>query len=218
MNVFGEDLGYCICRDRVKRRLTTSQFRSEVARMHDRCASQVRSEWTRLSGLRHPPNPLGHPQPRALDFHDIVYIAPGLVGQSLEQITFELGTSTGFCACDRQDEYEDQHLNGFSLTAEEWSRLGNSFFDRCRASIAADWITAAARGHEVPQGLPAPSRPVTPRPDFPSGLNWILHPLGLGPGLRLLNFKRLAAAASKVRRKVWRLGKEEGVLLRGLER
>ncbi|KAI9832482.1 MAG: hypothetical protein M1826_001806 [Phylliscum demangeonii] len=145
--------------------------------------------------MLNPPNPMGHPQPRALVFHDIVYIPPNLVGETLEQIVFNLALITGNCGCDRREH-------------------GNSFFDGCRKDISIDWISFAAKGQGVPQGLPAPSPIISPRPGFNPDLNWIPHPHGLGR----LNFKGLAAAASNVRRKVWNFGKEEGLMLRGLER
>ncbi|KAI9832484.1 MAG: hypothetical protein M1826_001808 [Phylliscum demangeonii] len=212
VNVFGEELGYCMCRDRVKRRLTSGQFRKELRQIHVRCANEVTSEWDRLSGMLNPPNPMGHPQRRALDFQDIVYIPPEMVGQTLEQIIFELGMSIGFCGCDLREHHE-LHVIMRKLTNREWSKQGNSFFDDCRKETAADWILSATQGEAVPQGLPAPFRTTRPETGFNPDFNWIPHPLGLGR----LNFKGLAAAASRVRQKVWDFGKEEGLLLRGLE-
>ncbi|KAI9832483.1 MAG: hypothetical protein M1826_001807 [Phylliscum demangeonii] len=213
MNVYGEDIGYCMCQDKIKRKLSDSRVLRELGQTLVRCQKKVTSEWNRLSSIKNPPNPLGHPQRRALDFQDIVYVSPDLVGRSLAQVTFELGITTGFCGCNRRDQFEIRVIKR-KLTVREWSKQSISFFDGCRAEIATDWISSAVQGEGVPRGLPTPSRIIRPEPGFDLDLNWIPHPHGLGR----LNFKGLAAAASKVRQKVWDFGKEEGLLLRGLER
>ncbi|KAI9832480.1 MAG: hypothetical protein M1826_001804 [Phylliscum demangeonii] len=183
---FGEDVGYRMCKDRIK--LSNARFEQEMDQMQLRCKREVLKEWDILSRVRNSANPLRHPQPRALDFRDVVYIPHHLAGKPLEEVTYELGLTTGYCGCQRADEYATQNLNR-KLTNREWNEKG------------------------VPQRLPAPT-PET-RPGFNPDLNWIPHPHGLGR----LNFRSLAAAASKLRQEMRGFGqKEEGLLLRGLER
>ncbi|KAI9832481.1 MAG: hypothetical protein M1826_001805 [Phylliscum demangeonii] len=212
-NVFGEDIGYCMCRDRIRRGLSINQILNEVDQLQIRCGKEVARKWNTLSRIENPPNPLGHPQRRALNFQDVIYIPPELVGEPLEQVTFDLGMTTGYCACDRRNDVTKRKLSN-----REWSAKGNSFFEDCRNDIVVEWTSSAAHGEDVPQGLPAPTRTIWLGPGSGPDLSWIPHPHGLGATLSRLRFKGLAAAASKVRQEVWDFGKEEGLLLRGLER
>ncbi|KAI9808378.1 MAG: hypothetical protein M1826_004181 [Phylliscum demangeonii] len=213
MNVLGEEFGYCMCWDRIMRRLSKSEVARQLSQIQKRCAAKVTREWNAQSDMLNPPNPLRHPQRRARDFQDIVYIPPHLVGTSLQQITYNLGVMTGICGCNEREDYE-VHQIGRPLSDGEWSERGNAFFDQCREDTAVAWISSAVQGQGVPQGLPAPSlRVIRPRPGFNPDLNWIPHPHGLGR----LNIKGLAAAASHVRQKVWDFGtQQEGRLLRGI--
>ncbi|KAI9832479.1 MAG: hypothetical protein M1826_001803 [Phylliscum demangeonii] len=194
-----------------KRRLSDSGFRKEADQIQSGCKKKVAKQWDMLSSVENPPNPLSHPQSRALDFQDVIYISPSLVGKRLEEVTYDLGVTTGYCGCQLAYEYGTIRLKR-TLTRREWSEMGNSFLDGCRKKAVAKWSWDATQASSLPHRLPAPS-PVT-RPNFNPDLNWIPHPHGLGR----LNFKGLAAAAAIVRQKVRDFGKEEGVLLRELER
>ncbi|KAI9826700.1 MAG: hypothetical protein M1826_006582 [Phylliscum demangeonii] len=209
----------------MKRGLSDNQFLQALDQVQPRCIKVVTRRWNSLSAIRNPPNPLGHPHRRALDFQDIKYISPELVDKPLEQVTYEMGVVTGICGCQGRDYMKApakyvvfsqwERNNKRKLTNREWGKNSARFFDICRETMAADWVEAATKGTALPHGLPAPTRVIQPKPDFNPDLNWIPHPHGLGR----LNVKGLAAAASKVRQEVWDLGeKEERLMLRGLER
>ncbi|KAI9833093.1 MAG: Golgi-to-ER vesicle coat component [Phylliscum demangeonii] len=154
-----------------------------------RCRKETTRRWNSLSRIRNPPNPLGLPHRRALDFYDIKYVLPELVGKSLEQVTHERRNHMKAPA-EYVVFFQFELHNKQKLTNRERSVRNRFFFDFCR-EVAFGWVEAATEGATLPQALPAPTHVIKPKPDFNPGLNWIPHPHGL-------NFKGLAAAASKL--------------------
>ncbi|KAI9825499.1 MAG: hypothetical protein M1826_006995 [Phylliscum demangeonii] len=208
LNVYGEEVGYCMAAPLFNNAIRDAEkLLRAMNRAQARCEKEVTERWNKLSRMENAPNPRRHPQPRALDFQDVVHSPPGQEAETWKPMVFDLGKFTGYCAWNKRQEFLLANKE-YRLTVVGWDERMNSFFDDYRKDIAQQWWPIARQGGRLPQAFI-----ITPEPGRGPDLSWIPHPHGLGH----LNFRGLAAAGAKVRQEAWQLEKKEGALWRGLK-